>query len=75
MTVRTSTFRWHFPVHLAAGEMTVTGERQFTGILHDLTARVQMDEQLREQAAMARLGEMAAVIAHEAKNPLARMIS
>ena len=30
-----------------------------------------MEEQLREQAALARLGEMAAVIAHEVKNPLA----
>ena len=47
------------------------GERKFTGILHDLTARVRIEEQLRERAAMARIGEMAAVIAHEVKNPLA----
>jgi PAS domain S-box-containing protein len=60
-----------FPVHLAVGEMIVNGERKFTGILHDLTARLRMEEQLREQAAMARLGEMAAIIAHEIKNPLA----
>ena len=60
-----------FPVHLAVGEMSLDGERKFTGILHDLTARVALEEQLREQAAMARLGEMAAVIAHEVKNPLA----
>jgi signal transduction histidine kinase len=32
---------------------------------------VQMEAQLREQAGLARLGEMAAVIAHEVKNPLA----
>ena len=51
--------------------MSVDGERKFTGILHDLSARVRMEEQLREQAALARLGEMAAVIAHEVKNPLA----
>ena len=50
---------------------SIGGERQFTGILHDLTARVRMEEQLREQAALASLGEMAAVIAHEVKNPLA----
>ena len=50
---------------------SIGGERKFTGILHDLTARVRMEEQLREQAALARLGEMAAVIAHEVKNPLA----
>ena len=60
-----------FPVHLAVGEMTVNGERKFTGILHDLRARVRMEVQLREQAAMVHLGEMAAVIAHEVKNPLA----
>jgi len=30
-----------------------------------------MEEQLREQTSLARLGEMAAVIAHEVKNPLA----
>lgn len=60
-----------FPVHLSVGEVRLGGERKFTGILHDLSARVRMEEQLREQAALARLGEMAAVIAHEVKNPLA----
>mgnify|MGYP001501969066 CR=1 FL=1 len=33
-------------------------------------ARVALEERLREQTALARLGEMAAVIAHEVKNPL-----
>jgi two-component system, LuxR family, sensor kinase FixL len=60
-----------FPVHLSVGEMSVNGERKFTGILHDLSARIRMEEKLREQNALARLGEMAAVIAHEVKNPLA----
>lgn len=60
-----------FPVHLSVGEMSLRGERKFTGILHDLSSRVQMEAQLREQAALVRLGEMAAVIAHEVKNPLA----
>jgi two-component system sensor kinase FixL len=60
-----------FPLHLSVGEMRVAGERKFTGILHDLSARVRMEEQLREQTALARLGEMAAVLAHEIKNPLA----
>jgi two-component system sensor kinase FixL len=60
-----------FPVHLSVGEMSLGGERKFTGILHDLSTRVRMEERLREQAALARLGEMAAVIAHEVKNPLA----
>jgi len=60
-----------FPVHLSVGEMDLGGQRKFTGILHDLTSRVAMEERLREQAALVRLGEMAAVIAHEVKNPLA----
>ncbi|HET9191777.1 MAG TPA: PAS domain S-box protein [Vicinamibacterales bacterium] len=60
-----------FPLHLSVGEITIQGERKFTGILHDLSGRVAIEEQLREQAALARLGEMAAVIAHEVKNPLA----
>jgi len=60
-----------FPVHLSVGETALGGERKFTGILHDLSARVRLEEQLREQAALVRLGEMAAVIAHEVKNLLA----
>jgi two-component system sensor kinase FixL len=59
-----------FPLHLSVGEMTIDGEPKFTGILHDLTARVVLETQLREQAALTRLGEMAAVVAHEVKNPL-----
>ena len=60
-----------FPLHLSVGEFTLAGERKFTGILHDLSSRVLIEEQLRERAALARLGEMAAVIAHEVRNPLA----
>ena len=32
---------------------------------------MKLEEQLRESAALAKLGEMAAVVAHEVKNPLA----
>ncbi len=60
-----------FPLHLSVGETVLAGEPRFTGILHDLSSRVAMEEQVREQAALARLGEMAAVLAHEVKNPLA----
>jgi PAS domain S-box-containing protein len=60
-----------FPLHLSVGQILVEGQYRFTGILHDLSARVLMEQRLREEAALARLGEMAAVIAHEVKNPLA----
>lgn len=60
-----------FPLHLSVGETVSKGHRRFTGILHDLSSRVALEEQLRERSALARLGEMAAMIAHEVKNPLA----
>jgi two-component system sensor kinase FixL len=60
-----------FPLHLSVGEVTIEGQRRFTGIVHDLSARVRIEAQLREQASLAKLGEMAAVLAHEIKNPLA----
>jgi two-component system sensor kinase FixL len=60
-----------FPLHLSVGQMTIDGAPKFTGILHDLSSRVRLEERLREAATLARVGEMAAVIAHEVKNPLA----
>jgi two-component system, LuxR family, sensor kinase FixL len=60
-----------FPMHLSVGEMRIGSEPHFTGIVHDLTPRLELEARLREQSAMAHLGEMAAVIAHEVKNPLA----
>jgi len=60
-----------FPLHLSVGEFEIDGDKHFTGILHDLSRRTELEERLREATAMARLGEMAAVIAHEVRNPLA----
>ena len=61
-----------FPVHLSVGEMkSEDGKRSFTGILHDLSDRVVLEQRLTEQKALAKLGEMAAVVAHEVKNPIA----
>jgi PAS domain S-box-containing protein len=44
---------------------------QYTAIRHDITGRKQMETRLRAQAALARVGQMAAVVAHEVRNPLA----
>lgn len=44
---------------------------QYLAIRSDITERKRAEDRLREQAALARLGEMAAVVAHEVKNPLA----
>ena len=44
---------------------------QYMALRYDITERKASEARLREQAALARLGEMAAVVAHEVKNPLA----
>jgi PAS domain S-box-containing protein len=44
---------------------------QYMAIRYEITSRKRQEEQLREQAALIRLGEMAAVVAHEVKNPIA----
>ncbi|MCB9598029.1 MAG: PAS domain S-box protein [Sandaracinaceae bacterium] len=41
------------------------------GVIQDVTAARETERQLREQGALARLGEMSAIIAHEVRNPLA----
>lgn len=69
-------------VYLEAGHPRETAEEQFLGAFASTLANIIVrkraeeslrvaDEQLREQAALVRLGEMAAVVAHEVKNPLA----
>lgn len=44
---------------------------KYLAIRSDITARKAAEQKVAEQAALARLGEMAAVVAHEVKNPLA----
>lgn len=44
---------------------------QYIAIRADITARKAAEAQLAQQAALARVGQMAAVVAHEVRNPLA----
>lgn len=60
-----------FPAHLTVGELAFEGEPFYTGIVRDLTERVSLETRLREESGLVRLGELAAVLAHEVKNPLA----
>jgi PAS domain S-box-containing protein len=45
--------------------------RQYLAIRYDITARKHAEAQLREQAALAQIGQLAAIVAHEVRNPLA----
>jgi PAS domain S-box-containing protein len=45
--------------------------RQYLAIRSDITSRKAMEQQLADQAALAQLGQLAAVVAHEVRNPLA----
>jgi PAS domain S-box-containing protein len=45
--------------------------RQYLAIRSDITQRKAAEQQLRDQAALAQLGQLAAVVAHEVRNPLA----
>lgn len=71
-----------FPARLSVSEFTANGKRFFTGILHDITERIEAEEQQRamfaEHAHASRvvaLGEMASGIAHEINQPLTAIVS
>ena len=46
---------------------------QYMAIRYDITERKKSEAALREQTSLAQLGKMAAVVAHEVRNPLAAM--
>ena len=67
-----------FWVEVSLKRVEIAGHDRLLAIVRDITERKRAeetlraaDEQLREQAALVRLGEMAAVVAHEVRNPLA----
>jgi two-component system, LuxR family, sensor kinase FixL len=59
-----------FPIYLSVSD--IRGEaRLFMGLVRDLSEEKRMQRELVAQEAFATLGKMAAVVAHEVKNPLA----
>jgi len=59
-----------FHMELAVSEMTVAGQRMFTGVVRDITERKKMEMYLVQTSKLASLGEMATGIAHELNQPL-----
>ena len=60
-----------FPMHLSVGEASIDGAITFVGVVRDLSERAALELRLREESSLARIGEFAAVLAHEVRNPLA----
>jgi PAS domain S-box-containing protein len=60
-----------FPIYLAISEMSLRDRTLFAGIVHDLSEIKRMQEQVSQSQNLAAIGEMAATVAHEIKNPLA----
>lgn len=60
-----------FPAYLSIGEMHLSGRRMFTGVLRDFTEFKRLQEEVIDARNLATIGEMAASVAHEIKNPLA----
>jgi PAS domain S-box-containing protein len=66
------------PLELALGEFELDGQRYFTAIVRDITARRQLESELHRRvddlaAADRQKNEFIALLAHELRNPLAPM--
>jgi signal transduction histidine kinase len=60
-------------LHSEASQESAFGPDQFILILRDVTARKEADRQRETSRNMLALGEMAAILAHEIRNPLGSM--
>jgi PAS domain S-box-containing protein len=63
-----------FPMELSVGEAKQDGESIFVGIIHDVTARKQTEEQLRQAQKMEMVGQLSGGIAHDFNNLLTVII-
>lgn len=66
-----------FPIELAVGEVSIAGERIFTGFIRDVTARHESERRMQELQSelvhvsrVSAMGTMASTLAHEINQPL-----
>ena len=69
-----------FPIELSVGEVTLAGERLFTGFVRDLTERQDRERRLTELQSelihisrLNELGQLVSALAHEVNQPLSAM--
>ncbi len=60
-----------FPIHLAVSEVLGGSHPTYAGIIRDLSDVHRLQQQVVHSQRLAAVGEMAASVAHEIKNPLA----